>query len=250
MHQATFLENPTAKGVVVFIHGFMGSPRQFDNLAAAVHKHGYAVASLLLPGHGVDLKEFAAATTESWLNHVYAEVERLSVYYDKIYLVGHSMGSLLAINAASRFNQVCGLFLTACPFKLNIFSLQTLKVRLKQIFYPQKHPLKAAYLNSSSVPLQPSLIYRSIKPSKQLQQLIAGTKDILPNITIPVTAIYLAADEIVSIDSLKTLQAGLKQAPLKSYILSESLHAYFPQKEQTIVEDALLEAVSSVIPTF
>ena len=246
MHQPTFSESPAAKGIVIFIHGFMGSPRQFNKLAANVYNHGYSVASLLLPGHGSGIKEFANATAESWLNHVYAEVERFAQHYDKIYLVGHSMGSLLAINAAIRYPQVKGLFLIACPLKVKVISKQALLVRLKQVFYPKNHPLKAAYLNASSIPLHPGLLYHSIKPSQQLKKLIAATKDILNNVAIPVTAIYLAADEIVSLDSLEILQAGLKNTPVKSLILSESLHAYYPVAEQAIIEEALLAALSSV----
>ena len=38
-HAPVFLENTDGNGVVVFIHGYMGSPRQFDRLVKVVHRH-------------------------------------------------------------------------------------------------------------------------------------------------------------------------------------------------------------------
>ena len=38
--------------IVIFIHGFLGSPHQFIDLADFVSHMGYACGALLLPGHG------------------------------------------------------------------------------------------------------------------------------------------------------------------------------------------------------
>jgi esterase/lipase len=39
-HTPFFLDSPTGNAIVVFIHGFMGSPRQFDSLALSVKQKG------------------------------------------------------------------------------------------------------------------------------------------------------------------------------------------------------------------
>lgn len=244
VHKPLFLDNSADKGIVVFVHGFMGSPRQFDKMAENVHCQGYSVASILLPGHGATTKEFSSCTMESWLNHVYTEVERYSRSYDNIYLVGHSMGCLLAINTAIKYSErVRGVLLIACPFKLKGFSVHSLKVRIKQAFYRKSHPIKAAYLAGSSVPLSPSLIWHSAKPAAELKKLILITKDNLPDIHVPVTAIYSSADELVSIDSLDILRTGLKQTAIKYIALSDSLHAYYPEHEQAVIESTLLHCM-------
>ena len=249
MHDPLFLENPEKKGMVVFIHGFMGSPRQFDNLAQSIHSQGYSVASLLLPGHGATVKEFSSSTAQNWQHHVCSEVEGFSRGYNSIYLVGHSMGCLLAINTAIRHSgHVRGLFLIACPLKLKGFSLQTLKIRLKQVFYRKNHPMKSAYLAGSSVPPSLSLIWRSAKPGAELKKLMLITEKNLQNIRVPVTAIFSSADELVSMDSLEILKTGLNQVSFDSLTLSDSLHAYYPEHEQSLIEGALFRCIYSVLP--
>jgi carboxylesterase len=176
---------------------------------------------------------------ERWQNHVCDEIDRLSRRYDRIYLVGHSMGCLLAVNAAVEY-PVCGMMLIACPFKLRTVSARALSVRLRQVFCSKSHPMKAAYLDSRGVPLRIGLIRHSAKPAAQLRRLIISAKANLPNVSVPVTAVYSAADEVVSLSSLETLRIGLGQVPLDEIILSDSLHAYYPEHEHVIIENALL----------
>ena len=245
MHEPFYLEGIAKKGIVVFIHGFLGSPRQFSRLAQSVHLQGYSAASLLLPGHGTTVKAFSAATMEDWQNHVNAEIGRFSSNHADIYLVGHSMGSLLTINAAVEFSgHVRCLFLIACPFKLRYFSAQSIKVKLQQLFYLKSNPIKSAYLAGNSVRSSPSIIWRCAKPSAELNKLILITQDNLHKIRIPVTAIYSSSDEIVSVDSLEILSNGLGHAPFESMTLSDSLHAYYPEHERSLIESALSNAVS------
>jgi len=217
----------------------MGSPRQFDKLAESVHRTGFNTTAVLLPGHGGSPKEFSSGTMERWLEHVYAETGRF-LGHDKIYLVGHSMGGLIAINTAVRYEgRVSGVFLIACPFKFRTFSAYSLSVRLKQVFYNKTNPMKAAYLTSSSVQLRPGIIRHSAKPALELKKLMKVTKDKLPDVRAPVTAVYSVSDELVSTDSLEILQTGLTKSNFKGLVLSDSLHAYYPLHEQTVIENQL-----------
>ena len=188
-HAPAFRVNPAEKGLVVFIHGFMGSPRYFDGFSEAMYQQGYSVASLLLPGHGSFAEEFAFSTMEQWQNHVNDEVVRFSRDHGKIWLVGHSMGGLLALNAAIKSGagrlrdageassdrqsssdeqprddpqsreagvnpaagRVRGVMMIASPFKLALFSAKATINRLKMIFYRRNHPVKAAYIAGNSV---------------------------------------------------------------------------------------------------
>ena len=242
-HAPIFLNNPTDKGLVVFIHGFMGSPRQFGELGEAVHKRGFAVASLLLPGHNASIREFASCTHDRWQSHVDSELERFSRVHADIWLAGHSMGGLLAINAAARYGgHVRGIFSIACPFKLATFSANTVKARLKQAFSAE---VSAAYRNGSSVPVSPSLIWRVRKPAAEVKKLMRVARENLRYIRAPVFAVYSASDELTSIESLEILSSGLAGASFEHLLLSDSLHAYYPEREREMIAQALLGFVCS-----
>ena len=246
-HEPLYLENTANRRIVVFIHGFMGTPRQFDEMAKIVHSQGYSAASLLLPGHGSTVKDFSSGTMNNWQEHVDAEIERFSRSNDSIYLVGHSMGCLLAINAAVKHSKnISGIFLIACPFKLRLISIHSAKIKLKLVFCRRSHPMKSVYLAASSVPLRPSLAWRAIGPYIELKKLARIAKASLGNIRAPINAVYSTADDVVSVRSLKILKAGISQAPFECLILSESLHAYFPEHEQRIIEASLKAALVTV----
>ena len=245
MHSPKFLENSDKTNIVIFIHGYMGSPRQFDRLVEIAYNEGCSVLSLLLPGHGSTTKEFSKATMTKWQNHVNSEVERFSKEYKRIYLVGHSMGCLLSINAAAKYSEhVCGLFLIYCPFKVRYINIAAIKVRLKQLLYPKTNPVKAAYHKGRSVPLMPNLLWRNIKPASELMKLISFTREKLHNIKVPITAVYSLSDEIISMKSLQILKSGATQTSVKSIILTDSLHAYYTSEEQAVIEEALMAFVS------
>ena len=247
MHSAKSLEHSDKTNIVVFIHGYMGSPRQFDRLAEVAYNEGYSALSLLLPGHGSGTKEFSKATMAKWQEHVNSEVECFSKKYQHIFLVGHSMGCLLAINAAVEYGEhVCGLFLIACPFKVSYINMAAIRVRLQQLFYQKTHLMKAAYHKGRSVPLFPNLLWRNIKPANELMKLTSFTKMNLHNVKEPITAIYSLADEVVSIKSLKILKSRATQTSVKSIVLTDSLHAYYTENEQALIEKTLLECIEKI----
>ena len=244
MYEPLFLGNSEKKAIVVFIHGFMGSPRLFDGFARKVHSQGYSATSLLLPGHGKTTKAFSSSTKDQWQDHVNAEIERFSADYGKIFLVGHSMGCLLAINAAVKHSEyVQGLFLMACPLKLRIVSLISIKTLIKQVFRRRNHPMKSAYLDGSSIPLYPTLLWRSVRPIVELKKLIRITKRDLCGVCVPVTAVYALSDEVVSMRSLGILKSCLDKSCLDCITLSDSLHAYYPEHELSELEEALVTAI-------
>ena len=240
-HAPYFLENQTKSGVVLFIHGFMGSPRQFYKFAHSVHEKGKSAAVLLLPGHGGTSKEFSTGTYERWQKHVDHNVEYLSQVYKDIWLCGHSMGGLLATNAAIKYSEhIRGLFLIACPFKLRKISARVLKARFVQMFSKK---IKTEYKKSSSVPHAPPLLWHTIKPYSELKKLIVATKANLPNLQKNVTAAYSTSDETTSIKSLDILKSGLTKATLEQIQLTDSMHAYFPEHERQLLTQALLKMV-------
>ena len=245
-HAPFFHKHPEAKGIVLFIHGFMSSPRQFDKFVETVHSTGCSAAALLLPGHGGRAKDFATGSFDIWQSHVNSEVERFSQDYNRIWLVGHSLGGLLALNAAVRYSShVRGVFTIATPFKLIVFSSHSAKVRMRQIVSGKNSPLKAVYLANNSIKLSPDLIWCFIKPAVEMKKIIQATKNNLPNIRAQVTSVYSKSDELTSFESLQILKSGLTGVPFNQLILTDSLHGYYPQHEQALIEQELTKLITT-----
>ncbi len=104
---------------VVFIHGALNDHSVWTLLARWYAHHGYRVLALDQPGHGRSDGP-PLASVEALADWVLALLDAAGVA--SAHLVGHSMGSLIALEAASRApGRVAGLVMvgTAYPMKVS-----------------------------------------------------------------------------------------------------------------------------------
>ena len=88
-----------AKTAILFIHGIIGTPDQFNDLIPFVRKD-ISVYNILLDGHGKGVRDFASTSMKKWEKQVENAVEELALKHERIIIVGHSMGTLFAIEQA------------------------------------------------------------------------------------------------------------------------------------------------------
>ncbi len=91
------------KRAVLGLHGFMGYPGELYYPAERLNKAGFTVSVPRLPGHGSSGSDFNGSTGRQWLRKALDCYLELSAGYDEVYVMGHSMGGLLALLTASVF---------------------------------------------------------------------------------------------------------------------------------------------------
>jgi carboxylesterase len=225
----------------------MGSPSQFDELAAAVFESGCAYLTALLPGHGKSGRDFVRFRYADCETYLQGEIERYSAKYEKIYLVGHSMGCLLSLGASvNADSSVRGLFLIAPALKINYFSPRANLFRIKMSIYPKTNALKSAYINACSVAKltrrdRLQLARPAIQFLKLEKVIIAKLKDV----TVPVFAVFSKHDETVALRSAKTLRRGLVSAPYEQIILTDSNHTFYTEHDRATIRAALLAFIGA-----
>ena len=96
---------------VLLIHGFTGSPAELLPLGEFLNRADFTVLAVRLAGHGTNEKNLSRTTCEDWFNSVLDGYAILKSFCDKIFVVGHSMGSLLAlkISAVKRVDKLVTL---------------------------------------------------------------------------------------------------------------------------------------------
>lgn len=107
------LSAPGARDAVLLIHGFGDSPDTLRFLAADLSARGFSVYAPLLPGHGRTLEAFRASARGTWLNAARDAYAKMAARYDRVGVVGLSMGGALAVLVALDQPQVAALVLLA-----------------------------------------------------------------------------------------------------------------------------------------
>ena len=248
MHKRIRREHANADIAVVFIHGFMGSPSQFAGLADAAYARGCSCISVLLPGHGENIREFARFGAKDWQACVQNELDEIKQRYSSIFLVGHSIGGLLALNASTAGeNRVAGVVLISTPLKFNLFNPKSIKRKLCLLTLPKNREVRSAYRNANSVAISNPLLYPLVlKPACDAIRLARDTKRRLPEITAPICMFHSKNDEMTSYKSGGLLYKGLLNAQRTAFELKESRHAYYSESEWEMIKVKLMEMISSV----
>ena len=95
--------NPLSEYGVYIIHGFSSTTYETKELAKFLGDHGYHTITNNLPGHGVSAADCNAIKYQDWLYAVKQDIAKLASNSKKIYIIGCSMGGVLALYASSIF---------------------------------------------------------------------------------------------------------------------------------------------------
>ena len=114
---------------ILLIHGFVGGIYDFDNHPNELELiWDYDVYTFTLPSH----EKFIVKDVkyEDWIKSAEKQIEYLiNHHYKKIYIIGHSMGGVIAAHLASKYKEVKKLVLAAPAFRY--FYFKDGKVSLK-----------------------------------------------------------------------------------------------------------------------
>lgn len=236
--------NSAAQPAVVFLHGFQGSPHQFDFLNSTVREAGYIAYPLVLPGHGGEYRVFLENGRAEWLAFAEESLRSICARHTRVLLVGHSMGGLLNILATLQHSgTVCGLFCLALPLHLQV-SFKGMRNNIKYAtgLGRQDAFIKAAreFCGVTGVTLwNAPLMARQLLG---LVRLSADARRALNQLNVPLIALHSQNDEWVSKRSVVTVRDAKVQEVI---VLPESGHFLYPESDRAIVCEAFSRFASA-----
>jgi uncharacterized protein len=120
--------------LVILFHGFIASKDQslIRQTAIELSRAGYAAYRVDFSGNGDSEGRFEDATPKKLLRDITATVEYFRKRYSRIALVGHSLGGMLSLIAASRV-KVDGLVLIASPCRPELFDALLTEQQAKEV---------------------------------------------------------------------------------------------------------------------
>lgn len=205
---------------VLVIHGFAGGTYDEEKLCNYLESKGYDVYSFTLPGH--DKMLFNKVKKEEWIKSCEEHIEMLINYnYKRIYVIGHSMGGVLAAYLASKYKEINKIVLAAPAFKYltfgeNDFKFTTALINSPKLFKDyEKKEIISRFLHFPT-----SVI-------KEFMSLVKKSEKLPSKINIPTLLIQGNNDKIVPMGSSKYVYDNVKTNSKYLMILDGVNHDIF-----------------------
>lgn len=178
---------------ILLIHGFTGTPLDMGPLAEFFRGIGFAIAVPLLAGHGTAPELLKRTSWQDWLHSAEEGYHQLRLYgVDKIYVIGHSMGGLLALKLALVYPfQVIATL--SSPIMVHDQRMKYAGYLKWIIPYKRRTQKKAPHIEQHLKPYSRT----PLASIQQLYQLIESVKQDLPKINTPILIAQGGADETV-----------------------------------------------------
>lgn len=214
---------PGGSEAVLIIHGFTGRTSEMVYLAGALNDHGYTVSVPRLPGHGTNGRDFLQSDGDQWLRHVVDAYLDLRSEHERVYVVGLSMGGVLAALLGAQF-EPDGLALCA----------PALIVRQWNMFLT---PIIGRFVTHWPVPYEPDsedpverelqleyYAFQWVRPASHLYRLMKSARRRLEYITAPTLTVVSAADKTVPPRVAELIDGRIASSRRRRVDLVESDH--------------------------
>ncbi|MFC0274428.1 alpha/beta hydrolase [Metabacillus herbersteinensis] len=201
------------------IHGFTGAPYEVEPLAEHLRKlTGWEVRTPTLPGHGEDLS-LSGLTYQEWINHAEEELKELLKEVDEVYVIGFSMGGLIATYLSVKY-----------PVKkLVLLSAAVYYVNPKQLFLDVGTMIKDSIKgnikeNELFLRYKKKIGDTPIRATLEFRKLVKIVRPYLREVGIPVLIIQGECDGIVPVKSAHFLYETVSSEQKELCFLPSSKH--------------------------
>jgi len=188
---------------VMFIHGLSAKKEDNEYFINKISEYkNIRIFSFTLPGHENDV--VSKATCKDWLDKSENELKKILKQYKEVTIVAHSMGTILAVNLASRYKEVNKLVLISSAFVFG--NLKQNKEDLKRIINKQFDKeigtgFEGVIKKLFTVPKSVMLEYK---------KLAENNRENIKKITCPTLLLHGDIDNVIAVESSKYVYDNLK----------------------------------------
>lgn len=239
---------------VLVIHGFTATLDSVNPLYRSLLELGIPVSMPLLTGHGAASPEaLRGVRWESWLADVEEALQKLFIEAERVMVVGHSMGALLALNLAAGYHHKIDSLVLLAP-AIHLVSvlapgrpLHFIAPFLSRII--RDWSLKGDFADPECATCIPHYTWVPTDAILSFFELIKKSMELLGRVTVPVLILHNRRESTVRAESATILYNRIATEPSGKSILwlEHSGHQIFCDCECKKAVDSIVAYVSGRI---
>jgi carboxylesterase len=234
------------KTACLLLHGFTANPEEMQFLAEDLHRRGYTVLNVRLAGHGSQPSDLVRTRWIDWLLSVEDGLDFLSGVSERTVLIGQSMGGMVALTAAARYD-VAGVITLSTPY-YGFQLFQSVLSRLMGMFglTAHKHVREHAELGLRREADYPAYARYPVRIVAELDALQKAMRRSLPQVKVPALVVQSRQDMSGSVE-LERIHAALGSEVKEKLWLENFDHSMVRDEKRLVVFDAIDRFIQSRI---
>ena len=240
---------------VLIIHGFTATLDSVNSLIEPLEKLHFHVSVPVLKGHCEPSPEMLRGVTwRDWMKDAEAAFHELAEKVDKVFAVGHSMGALIALNLAAKYqgDQLDSVVLAAPAFRLVSMlgpgrPLHFLAPMLQTFI--KSWDLSVAFSDRDEKNRSVHYLWAPTDAIMSFFELISFTESRLHDIRCPMLIMHNRNDRTVTLNSMEIVVSGVATQPSDKDIvwLEHSEHQMFCDCEKEVAVKTIVDYINSRI---
>ncbi len=212
---------PGSRTGCLLIHGFTGTPKEMRWMGEYLAARGLSVLGVRLAGHATSPEDMIHARWTDWAASVEDGYHLLRGFADHIYLVGLSMGGVLALLMSTRLD-VRGVVALSTPWRVALAALPKYLRPITAIwpYAPQGNQIpNDGWFDLEALKDHVCYDRTSIAAAGEFHTLLAQMHSALSQVRVPVLLIQSQDDPVVVPGDMDHIYAALPGAIDKTRLL-------------------------------
>ncbi|PYZ92872.1 carboxylesterase [Salipaludibacillus keqinensis] len=227
----------------LIIHGFSGTPQEVEDIEVHLKKKNWLVYCPELPGHDGTKEGLKAVTYKHWVYKAKVALEELMERCEKVYLIGFSMGGMIASFLASQYPVEKLVLLSSAAYYINPkqivqdvtgWFLEGIRGELDKDEYYQFYRKK--------------ILRTPMAATIEFARLIKKLRPHLDQITVPTLVVQGESDGLVPQKSAEYIYEHIQSEEKELFFFPDAKHYiwYGEQKDHLLQEiDAFFEKTTT-----
>jgi pimeloyl-ACP methyl ester carboxylesterase len=228
---------------LVWVHGIFGHPAEFTPVVPYFTQKGYWCHCVTLPAHGSKPSQYLYQLSYlDFVAHLQEEVLWAGQHCQRVCLIGHSLGGMLALAVAgSQPEALCGVVALGAAFEEAYLLNPALWLKAGWARFRASLPYVSDYWHGND---RPRLPLKHLKYFKQQgTDLLSHLQTQLPKITVPTLLGHSPYDLSVPYEEMHKLYDVLHAVgvPVTTLTLEQCGHQIFPLSKGQITTLAAIQ---------